>query len=208
MTTSTVILCCLVSLFAGSAITFGLFKLNDSKRQARLKTEADQVVEAARRQSETDRSQLMLDAKEAALAIKTAAEEEISASRKTQMQREQKLDRREDQLQQQEDGLRKQQRGLEASQTRLATQMRGLTEQRAKLEKTVKEQLIVLEKASGMSRDQAGQKLMEALEQDLENERGSIILRHKKSLEEVLQVQAREMLLTAIQRYASAHTAE
>jgi ribonuclease Y len=208
MTTSTVILCCLVSLFAGSAITFGLFKLNDSKRQARLKTEADQVVEAARRQSETDRSQLMLDAKEAALAIKTAAEEEISASRKTQMQREQKLDRREDQLQQQEDGLRKQQRGLEASQTRLATQMRGLTEQRAKLEKTVKEQLIVLEKASGMSRDQAGQKLMEALEQDLENERGSIILRHKKSLEEVLQAQAREMLLTAIQRYASAHTAE
>jgi ribonuclease Y len=206
--TSTVILYCLISLFAGTAITFGLFKLNESKHQAKLKTEADQLVETARVQSETDRSRLVLEAKEAALAIKAAAEEEVGAGRKTQLQREQKLDRRDDQLQQQEDGLRKQQRGLEMSQTRLATQMRGLTEQRAKLEKTVKEQLVVLEKASGMSRDEAGQKLMDALEQDLQHERGSILLRHKKSLDEVLQAQGREMLLTAMQRYASAHTAE
>jgi ribonuclease Y len=206
--TSTMILYCLVSLFVGSAIMFGLFKLNESKHQAKLKAEADQLIETARLQSETDRSRLVLDAKEAALEIKAAAEEEVSAGRKTQIQREQKLDRRDGQLQQQEDGLRKQQRGLEMSQTRLATQMRGLTEQRGKLEKTVKEQLVVLEKASGMSRDEAGQKLMEALEQELQQERGSILLRHKKSLEEVVQAQGREMLLTAMQRYASAHTAE
>jgi ribonuclease Y len=206
--TSTMILYCLISLFAGAAITFGLFKLNESKHQAKLKTEADQLVETARVQSETDRSRLVLEAKEAALAIKAAAEEEVGAGRKTQIQREQKLDRRDEQLQQQEDGLRKQQRGLEMSQTRLATQMRGLTDQRSKLEKTVKEQLVVLERASGMSRDEAGQKLMDALEQDLQHERGSILLRHKKSLDEVLQAQGREMLLTAMQRYASAHTAE
>ena len=205
---STLVLCGLISLFVGSALTFGLFKLNESKRQAKLKAEADQILEAARRQSETERSQLLLDAKEAALTTKAAAEEETAAGRKTQLQREQKLDRRDEQLLQQEDGLRKQQRGLEMSQTRLATQMRGLTEQRAKLEKTVKEQLVVLESASGMSRDEAGQKLMEALEQELKHERGSALLRHKKTLEEVVQAQGREMLLTAIQRYASAHTAE
>jgi ribonuclease Y len=206
--TSTTILCCLISLIVGSAFTFGLFKLNESKRQTALQEEADKVLESARQQAETQRSQLLLDAKEAALAAKTAAEEEIAEVRKSLTQREKKLDRRDELLQQQDDGLRKQQRGLEASQNRLATQMRGLTDQRAKLDKTLKEQTLVLEKASGMSREEAGQKLMAALEQELEHERGSALLRHKKMLEDVLQAQGREMLLTAIQRYASAHTAE
>ncbi len=206
--TATMILYCLISLLLGSAMTFGLFKLNESRLQARLKEQADQILESTRKQAETERSQLLLDAKEAALATKASVEEEIAASRKTQLQREQKLDRRDELLEQQEESLRKQQRGLESSQTRLATQMRGLTEQRSMLEKTIKEQTLVLERASGMSRDEAGEKLMAAMEQELEHERGSALLRHKKTLEEVVQAQGREMLLTAIQRFASAHTAE
>ncbi len=206
--TPTLLLYCLLSLLAGSAITFGLFKLNETKRQAKLKEESDRLLASIRQQAETERSQLMVQSKEAALEIKTTAEEEAAAARKSQLLREQKLDRRDEQLQQQEDSLRKQQRGLEMSQTRLATQMRGLTDQRAQLEKTVKEQTAVLEQASGMTRDQAAQKLMEALEKELENERGTALLRHKKRLDEVVQAQGREMLLTAIQRYASAHTAE
>ena len=206
--TPTILLSCLISLLAGSALTFGLFKLNETKQQAKLKEESDRLLASIRLQAETERSQLMLQSKEAALAIKTSAEEEAAAERKSQLLREQKLDRREEQLLQQEDSLRKQQRGLEMSQTRLATQLRGLNEQRAKLDQALKEQTAVLEQASGMTRDQAAQKLMEALEKELENERGTVLLRHKKRLDEVVQAQGREMLLTAIQRYASAHTAE
>ena len=59
-----------------------------------------------------------------------------------------------------------------------------------------------------MTRDQAGEKLMEAMSRELEHERGSALLKHKKLLSDVVNAQAREMLLTAIQRYASAHTSE
>ena len=189
-------------------LTFALFKFNETKRQAKLNEESERLLASTRQQAETERSQLMLQAKEAALGIKTAAEEEAAAERKSQQLREQKLDRREEQFQLQEDSLRKQQRGLEMSQTRLATQTRGLTDQRAQLEKILKAQTEVLEQASGMTREQASQKLMEALEKELESERGTALLRHKKRLDEVVQAQGREMLLTAIQRYASAHTAE
>ncbi len=206
--TSTIALYCLLSLLVGIGIAFGFGKWTESTRRSKHQQEADQILAAAREQAETQRGKLLLDAKEAALATKAAAEEEIAAGRKSHLQREQKLDRRDELLSQQEDTLRKQQRGLESSQNRLATQMRGLTEQHAKLEQTLKEQLRVLEKASGMSREEAGQKLMAALEQDLEHERGSILLKHKKQLDELVQAQGREMLLTAIQRYASAHTAE
>lgn len=206
--TSTIALYCIASLLGGMAIMYGIYKKNDSSRTAKQKQEGDRVLEAARQQGETERAKLLVDAKESALTIKAAAEQEAADSRKSHLQREEKLDRREDLLQQQEDALRKQQRGLESSQNRLAAQMRGLAEERAKLERTLKEQQKVLEQASGMSREQAGQKLMAALQQDLEHERGSILLKHKRQLDEVVQAQSREMLLTAIQRYASAHTAE
>ena len=126
------------------------------------------------------RSQLLLDAKEEALQIKTDAEQEAAEHRKAHLQRDAKLDRREELLQQQEDSLRKQQRGLESSQLRLETQLKGVAEQRQKLQQTLKEQLRVLELASGMSKDEASQKLMSALEQDLEHERGSALIKHQK----------------------------
>jgi ribonuclease Y len=201
-------LACLVSLLAGSGLTFALFKLTESKRLARQREESERLLASIRQEAENERNQLMLGAKEAALQIKATAEDEAVAARKSQLQREEKLDRREEQLQQQEDDLRKQQRGMETSQTRLVAQTRALADQRSQLDKTLKEQSAVLERASGLSRDQAAQKLMEILEKELENERGTLLLRHKKRLEEVVQAQGREMLLTAIQRYASAHTAE
>jgi ribonuclease Y len=206
--TSTMILISLVSLLAGSGATYGIFKLHQAKHREQLQAEAQRVLDAARRQAETERSEYLLQAKESALATKAAADEELALARKTQLQREQKLDRRDELLQQQEEGLRKQQRGLEMTQNRLATQMRALAEQRQQLEQALKDQLAVLEKASGLSREEAGQKLMAAMEKDLEHERGSALLKHQRLLDEVVQAKSREMLLTAMQRYASAHTAE
>ncbi len=206
--TPTIALYCLLSLLIGAAIAFAILKWLENQRRDQLRQEADRIVDAAREQGETQRSQALVEAREAALTIKADAEEELAAGRKTLLQREQKLDRREELLDQQEDALRKQQRGLESSQTRLATQMKGLGDQRKQLEQTVKEQQEVLERASGMTRDEAAQKLMESLEQDLEHERGSVLIKHQRKLEETVQAQGREMLLTAIQRYASSHTAE
>ena len=198
----------LIALMVGSALTFAFFKVIETKRKAKLQEEADQFLASARRQSETERSEMVVAAKEAALAAKSEADDELSAGRKSQLQREQKLDRRDEQLQQQEDAFRKQQRGLESSQTRLTTQLKALAEQREQLDRTLKEQTLILEQASGMSREQAGEKLMEAMLRELEHERGSALLKHKKRLEDVVQAQSREMLLTAIQRYASSHTSE
>ncbi|QDT06061.1 Ribonuclease Y [Rubripirellula lacrimiformis] len=199
---------CLISFLVGIGVTFGLFKAGDKKRNEKAQVEADRFLADARVQAENHRSELLLAAKESALLVKASAEEELASGRKSQLIREQKLDRRDELLHQQEDALRKQQRGLESSQTRLAAQMKSVSDQRIQLDQTLKQQQEILEKASGMSRAEATEKLMASLEQDLEHERGSVLLRHKKTLSEVVNAQARVILLTAIQRYSSAHTAE
>jgi ribonuclease Y len=199
---------CLLSLLVGAAAMFCLFKLGEAKQQQKNQRDADQLLESARGQAETEHSRLIVEAKEAALAAKAEADTELSGQRKSQLQRDQNLDRRDEMLQQQEEGLRKQQRGLESSQTRLAAQIQGLSDQKATLEQTLHQQIEVLEKASGMSKDEASRQLLQSLDHELEQERGKVLLRHKKSLDEVVQAQGREMLLTAIQRFSSAHTAD
>ncbi len=206
--TATTILYCVVSFMLGAAAMFAGLLVYRSQNRQKLQAEADQILEAARRDSETERNRLLVDAKESVIKLKAEADHEIAELRRAQLQRDQKLDRRDEQLTQQEESLRKQQRGLEESQSRLESQLRDLAEQREQLQHTLQEQQRVLEQASAMSRDEAAQRLMQSLEQELQHEIGSALLRHQKQLSETVQEQSRQMLLTAMQRYASSHTAE
>ena len=122
----------LAGVLAGAVLMLGYQRWKESVYQIRLQEQADKVLDEANREAESLATQLLLEAKEEALQIKTDAEKEAGENRKAQLQREAKLDRREEMLQQQEESLRKQQRGLESSQLRLETQLRGIAEQRQK----------------------------------------------------------------------------
>jgi ribonuclease Y len=204
----TFILCAVVGVILGSACTIAYFKITENKRQLRVQSQAKQLLSSTRREAETERGHILVQAKEAALSVKATAEQEAASIRQTLTNREQKLDRRDDLLQQQEEDFRKAQRGLENSQNRLATQLSDIANQKIELEKVIAAQQEILQQASGLSREQAKQQLLQSLETDLEQQRGAALIRHKKSLDQVVKAQGREMLLTAIQRYASSHTAE
>jgi ribonuclease Y len=61
---------------------------------------------------------------------------------------------------------------------------------------------------SGLNREEATKRLLEMLEQQLQQESGAVISRHEKRLAEVCEERTREVLLTSIHRFAAAHTAE
>ncbi|MBI1903034.1 MAG: ribonuclease Y, partial [Planctomycetia bacterium] len=61
---------------------------------------------------------------------------------------------------------------------------------------------------SGLSRDAAARRLLDLLEGELQQQAGSIILKHEKRIAETCDQKAREMLITSMQRYAASHTAE
>ncbi len=198
----------LTGFLSGASLMIFYQRWKRSVYRIRLQEKADEVLDAANREGKSLRTQLLLEAKEEALQVKADGEKQVSKQRRQVEQREEKLDRREELLQQQEESLRKQQRGLESSQVRLETQIKSSNEEREKLQQVRVEQQELLERSSGMTRDQAKKQLMASLEQDLEHERGSVLIKHKKQLSEVVKTKSREMLLTAIQRYASHFTAE
>lgn len=194
--------------FLGIACVLGYLQRIAARRNAKLHNEAKSILSAARLEAENQSAQIVLGAREKALAVKAEAERELAAMKEIEQARERKLDAREDQISANQESLNKAQRGLENNQTRLAAQMRSLTEQRSELDRLVQEKQRALEKASGMSPEEASEKLIESVHADLEHEIGTAVLKQQRELSHRVDEQAREMLLTAMQRYASAHTAD
>lgn len=202
------VLTALGGLVLGAAAVVIFHKATESRRLAAQERERNQLIESAQLKAENDRSRLLLDAKEQILAIRKSADVEIAEERKQLAAREQKLDRREESLRAVEDNHRKVRASLENGQTRINGQLKVIDTRRAELDELAERKRAELERVSGTTREQATEQLMAALNDELECEVGSVLLKHQKRCEEVCEQQGREILLTAIQRFASAHTAD
>jgi len=202
------ILYCLIFFFLGAAAVLGYVHRQTTQRAARLQAESEAMLVTSRREADNQAAQIVLDAREKALSIKSDTERELTALKEKEQVRDRKLDAREDQIAANQDALRKAQNGLESSQARLAAQMRTLTDQRSELDRLVQENQRALEHVSGMTREEASTQLIESVHVDLEHEIGTAVLKQQRELARRVDNQAREMLLTAMQRYSSAHTAD
>jgi len=195
------------SLFS-TAMTYLLLQQRERRGLLTVKAEADRIHQQAQVEAENERGRLLIEAREQALSIKAETDQELAAQRKQQLSREQKLDRRDELIAQQEDSLQKQRRGLEATQTRLAAQLKQIHAKQAEVDGVLERQRAALEQISGMSPEAAGKQLIDAMQRELDGELGALVLRHERRVNETLDAKSREMLLTAIQRYAASHTAD
>ncbi len=123
-------------------------------------------------------------------------------------ERERSLDKRHDTLEQQSEQLRRQERMVESNQRKLAEKIEDTNRRNEELANLLDLERQTLHKLSGLSREDATKRLLELLDADLTHEQGSMIMRHEKKMAEIAEVKSREILVTCVQRYAAAHTAE
>jgi len=199
-----VIFLCVLS----AGLTFTLVKLLDYLRHKDAETEARQIIRRAEEQADSHRREVELQLKELAIQQKAETEKELRRLREELHERERMLDKRQDALEQQADQLRKQERIVEATQRKLTERIQDANRRKEELAKLLDLQRQTLHELSGLSREEATKRLLEMLETQLQQETGAIIMKHEKRLAEICDEKAREVLLTSLQRYAAAHTAE
>ena len=200
-----IVICAAVT--AGVAV-WAVFFLGENSRRARCRREAEQLLRQAESDAEAKRRDGELRAKEQQLQMRAEFDKETERLRSEQRQREQQLDRRDESLRQLAEDLRKQERGVENVQRRLTQQLESTQQKSVDLDRLVEQQRAQLSKISGLSREEATERFFQRLETDLEQEVGKRVLRHERRLAEAVDAKARDMLLTAMQRYASSQTAE
>ncbi len=191
-----------------AALTFTVVKLLDRLRRKDAETEARTILERAEREATNRRREAELEIKERALQQKAKTEEELGKVRDELRERERLLDKRTETIEQQTDDLRKQERIVENTQRRLSERLEDANRRNEELSKLLDMQRQTLHDLSGLGREEAEHRLLSMLDAELTQETGQIILRHEKRIAEQCDAMARDMLLTALHRYAAAHTAE
>jgi ribonuclease Y len=202
------IIAVIIAAVIAAVLSAVLVKFVDRLRKKDAESEAATIIKQAEQDAAAKRKEGELAAKEAALREKELAEKELNKTRDEFRERERILDKRAETIEQQAEGYRKQERMVEANQRRLEEKIEDANRRREELDKLLTIQRQTLHDLSGMSKEEAGKRLVELMEREMQQEAGSIILKHRRKMEETCAETAREYVLTAMQRFAAAHTAE
>ncbi len=149
-----------------------------------------------------------LEKKERLLQLQSKFDSDLQKVKDDLRKKETELDKRETQIKQASEDLRKQEKFVEHNQRKLAERIEDLQRRGDQYKKLISQAQTDLQRVTGMSIEEGKKQLLAVLEKDLQGEMGSVILKHEKRLAEVAQQKAQDILLTAMQRYASPHTSE
>ncbi|MEX2120135.1 MAG: ribonuclease Y [Pirellulales bacterium] len=198
----------LLTASIAAALTFTLVKALDYLRQTDAEKRASEIVERAQRDIENRRREAELEIKEQAMQQRATGEKELGVIRQELHERERLLDKRQDAQEQQADQLRKQEKLVEGNQRKLAERIEETNRRHEELGKLLDLQRQTLHQLSGLSQEEATRRLLERLGAELQHEAGALIIKHEKQTTEACEERSREILITALQRYGAAHTAE
>jgi ribonuclease Y len=198
----------LITAPLAAVLTYVLVKVLDKLRLTDAENKAKEIVNRAEREIENRRREAELVIKEEALKYKAEGEKELQKARQDLHERDRSLDKRQDALEEQADQVRKQEKMVEANHRKLAEQREDVNRRHEELGKLLDMQRQTLHQLSGLSKEEATHRLLDMLDQELANEIGGRIHKHEKRMSELAEEKSREILITAIQRYSSSHTAE
>jgi len=158
---------------------------------------SDRIVAEARAQQK----ELILQAKEEQVKIQREVDEEGRAKRTDLQNLERRLLQRDEQLDQRTDMLEERDR-------KLLMREHDLDKQRTELSSIKNEQIVALERVSGLSADEAKSALVEQVREEAEKDSVRLVRAIERSAKEGAEDKARDVVITAIQRVMVEHTAE
>jgi ribonucrease Y len=194
------VLCAVV----GAAMMYGINVLQG--RDA--KTQSKRLLEQAKQDSENLIKSGELEKKEKLLQLQSKFDSENQKAREEIRKKEQALERKEESLKQNAEDVRKQEKLVENNQRKLADKLEDVNRKNEQYTRLVQQQQADLQRVTGMSTDEAKKQLMGLLEKELQGELGTVILKHEKRISETVQQKTQDILLVAMQRYASSQTSE
>ncbi|TDE39452.1 ribonuclease Y [Actinomadura sp. 6K520] len=175
---------------------------------ARAQSEADEIRAKAKRDAEDVLGDAERDAQRIASDARTKAEEEGQALRDDLRNVREDLERREARLAEREQRLDGELRRLEEWQGRLAETKKALEARERELDGVAEERRKVLERAAGLTAEQARAELVAAVENQAKREAIPITREIENAARAEGDKRARKIVTLAIQRVASEQTAE
>ena len=169
---------------------------------ARARVQADTIIEDAKAQGENLRKLELAKARETWMAEQAQKEAEYSKRLEIVKNIERAMNRRDAQLQQVEAKLTEREKGLDEA--REATEARNLEidSKLKELDQAIASYVAGLEKAAGLSADEAKRQLVQSLQSEAELEASAMIRQIKDEAKRTAEQEAQKIITLAIERVA------
>ena len=208
MDLTTCVVFCTSAALLGLLLGYGGARLLDRVRLNNAQARVAELTYQAVQKADTILKEAELQAKDELFRKREEFTREVEQSRTELREQERRLAKREDNLEQKHQVLLKKERALEHSQRKLNEKRSEVERRLQELEGLVQQQTQKLHEISGLDRPQAEKMLLERLEKELSAEIAGRIQKYEENLRATCEEKARQILATAIQRYAAEHTAD
>ena len=191
-----IIIAALVALILGGAAGFFFFRYV-------IKGKYNEMIEAANKEAEVVKEKKLLEVKEKFLNKKAELEKEVQQRNSRIQQSENKLKQREISLNQRQEELGRRKQEVEQNQQRIDNEKKLLTVKQQELEKMQKMEQAKLEELSGLSAEEAKQRLVESLKDQAKLDAASYINEIMDDAKLNANQQAKKIVIQTIQRVAT-----
>jgi len=194
----------LVAMVVGGVIGYLLIK----SRQLEARNEAEALV----KNSQVESERVLADAQSKAKTIELTAQErrvQIVEEAETEVQRRRRdLERAEERLQRRQEGMDTKTEQLEARNRKLDQRQAKLDKRESDLAKLEEQHVTELERIAAMSREDARQELLAAVERNTRQDMARKVREVEAATQAVADERAREIITGVMERIASEHVSE
>lgn len=190
------IMAALVALVIGGAAGYFIFRYV-------IKGKYNEMIEAANKEAEVVKEKKLLEVKEKFLNKKAELEKEVQQRNSRIQQNENKLKQREISLNQRQEDLGRRKMEIDQYQQRVDNEKKLLSVKQQELDKMQKQEQAKLEELSGLSAEEAKQRLIESLKDQAKLDAASYVNEIMDDAKLNANQQAKKIVIQTIQRVAT-----
>ncbi len=190
------IIAALVALIIGGAAGYFIFRYV-------IKGKYNEMIEAANKEAEVVKEKKLLEVKEKFLNKKAELEKEVQQRNSRIQQNENKLKQREISLNQRQEDLGRRKMEIDQYQQRVDNEKKLLSVKQQELDKMQKQEQAKLEELSGLSAEEAKQRLIESLKDQAKLDAASYVNEIMDDAKLNANQQAKKIVIQTIQRVAT-----
>jgi len=188
----------ILGLFVGIII---MIVLNSIKTSVASK-KAEAILEKANKEADKIKRDRLLEAKEEAYKIKTETENELKEKKNEIKESEDRLILRESNMDKRDQTLQNRENMLEERENNLVNRQREIQKEQDKVEEIKKEQIELLEKIAGYSKNEAQELVMKKVEEMMNLEIAAYIKDRETEAKLEVDKKAKSLLVASMQKYA------
>jgi len=172
------------------------------------RSQAVAIIREAEKQAATEKKQKQLEAKDELLRLRSEFEKESREQRKELRKLESRIQQREENLDRKVDLLDKKEEQISRRERSFTDKEQNVKRREAELQRAFEDVNQQLQRISGMSRQEARELLLSRLEEEVKKDSAAMVRRIQTEARERAEKEAKNVIVSAIQRCASDYVGE